>query len=321
MCWGNSKKGMLVKGTKHIENLAKAKQVAFDKTGTITTGKMKIEEFNSVGNYTKEELLQDVFLLEKNSNHPIAIAIQQKGKEQNIEGSGEVEQYEEIAGYGIRGKINGKQILFGNTKWLEKNKIKELVEKSANYIIINGKIEGYITFQEEIRKDAQNIVEKLKQVGIKETVILTGDTLENANKIAQILGISKVFASLLPKQKLEKVRELKQNAKILFVGDGINDSPVLAEADFGIAMKEAADIAEIAADGILLTNHIGILPSTIAIAKKTMRIVKENILFSLVAKVFVLILGLLGIAPVWLAVIADTGVSLLTVLNSIRILA
>lgn len=315
-----SKKGMVVKGTKHIENLAQAKQIAFDKTGTLTTGKMKIDEFVVTGRYTKEELLKYVYSLEKNSNHPISTAIQEQAKKEKLEVSEQVEQYEEIAGYGVSGKIKQKEILFGNSKLLEKNHLQTPVEKQANYIIIDGKVEGYITFKEEIRENITSMIAKLKKNKIENITMLTGDNIENANKIASKIGIPKVLASLLPKQKQEAVKKLKKKGKVIFVGDGINDSPVLAEADFGIAMKGAAEMAEVAADGIFISNRLEELPNILSIAKKTIRIIKENILFSLMIKIVVLTLGFVGIAPIWLAVVADTGVSLLTVLNSIRIL-
>lgn len=314
-----SKKGMLIKGTKHIEALSNAKYIAFDKTGTITTGKMQIDKLVSKGKYEEEELLKYMYALEKNSNHPISTAIKQKVENAQLKVEYTVENYKEIAGYGISGKIQGKEILFGNAKFLEEQAIKE-EQKNANYIIIDGVVEGYITFKEEIRKDIENISNELKKLDVKELIMLTGDNLENANKIASKVGIKKVFASLLPKQKLEKVKELKENGKVIFIGDGINDSPVLAEADFGISMGEAAEIASSTADGILISNNISSLPRIIQTAKKSMRIIKFNIAFSLIVKVIVLTLGILGIAPVWLAIVADTGVSLLTVLNSVRIL-
>lgn len=313
-----SKKGMLIKGTKHIEDLSNAKYIAFDKTGTITTGKMQIDKLVSTGKYEEEELLKYMYVLEKNSNHPISTAIKQKVENDKTKAEYTVENYKEIAGSGISGKIEGKQILFGNTKFLQEQGIKE-EKKNANYIIIDGVVEGYVTFKEEIRKGIENISNELKELGIKELIMLTGDNLENTNKIASKVGINKVFASLLPKQKLEKVKELKENGKVIFVGDGINDSPVLAEADFGISMGEGTEIASNSADGILISNNISALPKIIKTAKKSMRIIKFNIAFSLIIKVVVLILGILGIAPVWLAIVADTGVSLLTVLNSVRI--
>lgn len=313
-----SKKGMIIKGTKHIEDLSKVKYVAMDKTGTITTGKMQIDKLVTKGKYTENELLKYMYALEKNSNHPISTAIKQKVENDKLKVEYTVEEYKEIPGYGISARVEGKEILFGNDKFLEKYKIKEK-QKNANYIIIDGVVEGYITFKEEIRKDVENISEKLKQLNVNEVIMLTGDNSDNANKIAKQVGITKVFASILPKQKLEKVKELKEKGKILFIGDGINDSPVLAEADFGISMGEGTEIASDSADGILISNNIGMLPNIIKTAKKSMRIIKFNIAFSLIVKAIVLTLGILGIAPVWLAIVADTGVSLLTVINSVRI--
>lgn len=314
-----SKKGMLVKGTKHIEDLSKTKYVAFDKTGTITTGKMKIEKIVSKGNYTEEDLIKYMYCLEKNSNHPISTAIKQIVENKSIKTEYSVENYEEIAGHGITGEINGKKVLFGNKKLLIKNEITEETIENANYLIIDGKLEGYITLEEEIREDAKELVKDLKHINVQKTVMLTGDNGKNAEKIGKQIGIDKVYYSLLPKEKLEKVRELKKDGKVVFVGDGINDSPVLAESDFGISIGEGTEIANNTADGILISNKIGSIPSIIKIAKKSMKIIKFNIAFSLILKAIVLTLGILGYAPVWLAVAADTGVTLLTVLNSMRI--
>ena len=314
-----SKKGMLVKGTKHIEDLSKTKYVAFDKTGTITTGKMKIEKIVSKGNYTEEDLIKYMYCLEKNSNHPISTAIKQIVENKSIKTEYSVENYEEIAGHGITGEINGKKVLFGNKKLLIKNEIAEETIENANYLIIDGKLEGYITLEEEIREDAKELVKDLKHINVQKTVMLTGDNGKNAEKIGKQIGIDKVYYSLLPKEKLEKVRELKKDGKVVFVGDGINDSPVLAESDFGISIGEGTEIANNTADGILISNKIGSIPSIIKIAKKSMKIIKFNIAFSLILKAIVLTLGILGYAPVWLAVAADTGVTLLTVLNSMRI--
>lgn len=288
-----SKKGMIIKGSKHIENLSKAKYVAFDKTGTITTGKMQIDKLNLYGNMQEKQVLQYMYALEKNSNHPISTAIKQKVEGNEIKPEAIVNEYEEITGYGVKGKIQGKEVLFGNLKMLEKMNIKEEINKNANYLIIDGKLEASITFKEEIRESSFGISEKLNKVGVSKTVILTGDNEESANKIGNKVGITKVFASLLPKQKLEKVRELKQNGKVIFVGDGINDSPVLAESDFGIAMENATQIAESSADALLISNNIGTLPNIIEIAKKSIRIIKFNIVFSLTVKAIVLTLGVI----------------------------
>lgn len=288
-----SKKGMIIKGSKHIENLSNAKYVAFDKTGTITTGKMQIDKLNLVGDMQEIEALEYMYAIEKNSNHPISTAIKQKVESEGIKPETMVDEYEEIAGYGIKGKIEGKEVLFGNAKLLEQNDIREEIIKNANYLIVDGKLQASITFKEEIRENSLGISEKLSKVGIRETVMLTGDNEESANKIASKVGINKVFASLLPKQKLEQVRKLKEGGKVIFIGDGINDSPVLAESNFGIAMKDASEIAESSADALLISNNIGILPNIIKIAKKSMRIIKFNIVFSLIVKAIVLTLGVI----------------------------
>lgn len=293
-CIGNvSKKGMIIKGSKHIENLSKAKYVAFDKTGTITTGKMQIDELNLSGNMQETQVLQYMYALEKNSNRPISTGVKQKVENEGLETEIIVDEYEEIAGHGIKGKIEGKEVLFGNIKLLEKSNIKEEKNKNANYLIVDGKVEASITFKEEIRESSFGIAEKLNKVGIDETIILTGDNEESANKIGSKVGINKIFANLLPKQKLEKVSKLKENGKVIFIGDGINDSPVLAESDFGIAMGSASEIAESSADALLISNNIGSLPNIIKTAKKIMRIIKFNIAFSLIVKAIVLTLGVI----------------------------
>lgn len=315
-----SKKGMLIKGTKHIESLASAKYVAFDKTGTITTGKMEIEKIVSVSNFKEQELLEYMYALEKNSNHPISTAIAKKVEIDKVKTNIIVDNYEEIAGHGIYAKINEKDIIFGNKKLLNKYNIKlENVEEDANYLVIEDKLVGYITLKEEIREDTKKIKEKFKKVNIKDIIMLTGDNGKNANKIAEEVGITKVFSSLLPKDKLDKVKELKNDGNVIFVGDGINDTPVLAEANFGISIGEGTEIANNTADGILISNNIGSIPEIISIAKKCMNIIKFNITFSLAMKLIVLLLGIIGIAPIWLAIIADTGVTLLTIINSVRI--
>ena len=316
-----SKKGMLIKGTKHIEELAKAEYIALDKTGTITTGRMEIEKMVVEKNTDERQMLIYMYNLEKNSNHPISTAIIKEVEKKDAKINKQVENYEEILGHGLYGKIEGKDILFGNEKLLNKYDVthNELV-KNANYLVVDGEIQGYITLKEEIRDDIKDINSKMKKGGIKEIVMLTGDNKKSAEKISKEIGINNVYAELLPKQKMEKVKELKNKGKVIFIGDGINDSPVLATSNFGIAMGEGTEIASSTADGILISNKISAIPETKKIAKKTMKIVKFNVIFSLIIKVIVLTLGAIGIAPIWLAIVADTGVSLITVLNSIRIL-
>lgn len=313
-----SKKGMIIKGTKHIENLAKTDILAFDKTGTLTTGKMVIDELKAT-KIDENKMLEYIYSIESLSNHPIATVVTSYKKDVN---KLEVKDYKEYSGHGLYGIIEGKEILFGNKKLLEKYKVntKDYVQNTIT-LAVDKEIVGYITLKEELRDNVENILTDLKDVGIKDVAILTGDNKKAAMNIADKLNISRVYAELLPQEKLNKVRELQsEKNKVTFLGDGINDSPVIATADFGMSMGTGSEIANNTADGILISNDIGMLPKIIKISKKTMRIVKFNITFSLLAKLVVLVVGLFGTAPIWLAVLADTGVTLLTVLNALRIL-
>lgn len=351
-----SKKGLLIKGTKHIEDLAKAQVLALDKTGTITTGKMKVQEFVLINNSkatenneiqsksekitNKEKILQYAYSLEANSNHPISNAIIEYAKENKTDKL-EVEGQKEIAGCGIYGKIEGKEVVVGNKKMLDKYKIsvdseienlkqnhedsnengkqKNAVPENAILIAVENDLVAYITLSEKIREGFKETLSKLYETGIKKVVMLTGDSKTNAEKIAKACGEIEYRAKLMPENKVEEINKLKEEGKVIFIGDGINDSPVLATSDFSIAMGEGTDIASTTADSILISNNISSLPQIIKVARKTIRIVNENITISLLTKLIVLILGILGIAPVWLAVAADTGITLITVINSIRI--
>lgn len=320
-----SKKGLLIKGTKHIEDLAKAKVLALDKTGTITTGKMKVKEFNLLQNkkdsneLDKQKILQYAYSLETNSNHPISNAIIELAKQNDIKPL-EVEKQKEIAGCGIYGKIDGKDVIIGNKKMLDKYHITfEKIPENAILIAVDRKIVAHIILEENIREGFKETLSKLYDIGIKKVVMLTGDSNDEAKKIAKECGKIDYKAKLMPEGKVEEINKLKKSGRVIFIGDGINDSPVLATSDFGIAMGEGTDIAETTADSILISNNVSSLPQIIKVARKTLRIVNENIIISLLAKLVVLALGLLGIAPIWLAVAADTGITLLTVINSIRI--
>ena len=320
-----SKKGLLIKGTKHIEDLAKAKVLALDKTGTITTGKMKVQEFKLMekieesNRLDKEKILQYAYSLEINSNHPISNAIIEYAKEKDLT-TLEVEGQKEIAGCGIYGKIEGKDVIIGNNKMLEKYNIEfEKIQENAIIVAVDRKIAAHFILEENIREGFKETLSKLYNIGIKKVVMLTGDSQKEAEKIAKECGRIDYKAKLMPDGKVEEINKLKKLGKVIFIGDGINDSPVLATSDFGIAMGEGTDIAETTADSILISNNISRLPQIIKTARKTLRIVNENIIISLLAKLIVLILGVIGIAPVWLAVAADTGITLLTVINSIRI--
>lgn len=311
-----SKKGMIIKGTKHIENLSKVTAICFDKTGTLTTGKMKIKEIVTLGNYNEQEILEYMYNLERLSNHPISSAIMEMSK--NIKNK-DVFEYKEIAGHGIYGIINSKEVLFGNKKLLDKYKVEyKNLEEGAIFLAIDKNIEGYIILSEELRDD--QILQGFKNVNIKRLVMLTGDNKKEAEDVANRMGMTEVYSELLPQDKLNKLKEIKkEKQKVIFIGDGINDSPVLASADFGIAMGEGTEIASNTADGILLSNNISSLPGMIKISRKSMRIVKFNIVFSILIKIIVVFLGIIGFAPIWLAVLADTGVTFFTVLNSMRI--
>ena len=316
-----SKKGLLIKGTKHIEDLAKAKILALDKTGTITTGKMKVEELKVLDKtLNKEKLLQYAYSLESNSNHPVSTAIIEYASEFNLKKL-EVENQKEIAGCGIYGEMEEKQVIIGNKKMLDKYQIEvdNKIPENAILIAVNNKISAYITLNERIREGVKETITKLYETGIKKVVMLTGDSKTNAEKIAKACGKIEYRAKLMPENKVEEINKLKEEGKVIFIGDGINDSPVLATSDFSIAMGEGTDIASTTADSILISNNISSLPQIIKVARKTIRIVNENITISLLTKLIVLILGILGIAPVWLAVAADTGITLITVINSIRI--
>lgn len=313
-----SKKGMIIKGTKHIENLASASVVAFDKTGTLTTGNMKIEEIKAFEPYNQNTILSYVYSLELLSNHPIGTAI--KNYDKQIEEK-QVEDYKEIAGHGLYGKIEEKEILFGNSKLLEQYNIvkNEDIPQNAIIIVVDKQIAGFITLVEEVRKEVKGLVASLKITGIKKIMMLTGDNEKSAKNIGDKLKLDEVKASLLPQDKLAVIEELKKEGqKVIFVGDGINDSPVLASSNFGIAMGAGTNIASITADGILISNNLSSLPSIIKTAKRAMQVVKFNIVFSLIVKLIVLILGAIGIAPIWLAILADTGVTFLTVVNAVK---
>lgn len=322
-CLGSaSRKGMFIKGTKHIEDLSKARMIAFDKTGTLTTGKMKVDKIEILEGNT-EEVLNTIYSLERNSNHPIAKSVIQKIEEENGKEKikcKDVENYQEIPGCGICGNIEEKFVLLGNKKLLNTYQVpNDNLEENKNYIAVDKKVVGSISVKEEVRADIEVLEKELQSLGIKKIAILTGDNRESAEKIGKELHIQEIYASLLPQEKLEKIEELKKQGKTIFVGDGINDSPVLASADFSISMGEGTEIASDTADSILISNDLKAISQSIKISKKTMKIMKTNITFSLLIKIIVLILGITGVAPIWLAVFADVGVTLLTVLNAMRI--
>lgn len=286
-CVGScSKKGMLIKGTKHIESLANANLIAFDKTGTLTTGKMKIDTIEIYGEYSQKQILKVIASLEQYSIHPIANAIFEHIDE-NKDKLYEVQKYKEITGYGLFGIIEGKEVVFGNEKMLELYRINGKIEEGKNYLAVGGKIIGAITLKEDISRENKMAVYGLDL----QKIILTGDSRPQAEKIAREYGITDVYSSLLPAQKQEIIQDLRKKGNIvIFIGDGLNDAPVIAEADFGISMGVGTEMAHTSSDAILINNKISALPYIIELSKKTMRIVKTNIIFSLTVKAIVLIL-------------------------------
>lgn len=322
---GASKKGILIKGSNYLEALSHARYAVFDKTGTITKGVFEIQKINPV-DISEEELIRVAAHGEKFSNHPVALSIKKRYKGKYDESK--VEGLEEISGKGIKAKIFYNDTLIGNAKLLEENNIKfEKVDDPGTiiYVAINGIYNGYILIADKVKDDSKKAIEELKKAKIERTYILTGDERKIAEKIAKEVNVDICKSELLPDQKLENLEEIlkerKGKEKVIFVGDGVNDSPCLARADIGIAMGGiGADAAIEAADVVIMTDELTKIAQAIKISKKTMKIVKQNIVFALVVKVLVLILGALGIANMWLAVFADVGVSMLAILNSMKTL-
>ena len=320
-----SKIGVLVKGGNYLEALKESEIIVFDKTGTLTKGVFKVTSINAK-NISKYELLEITALCEANSNHPIAVSIAEAyGKKIN---KNEIESYKEVAGHGVEAIIRGKNVLLGNSKLMIKNNIfydKVNTIGTIVHIAINSEYKGNIIISDEIKENVKEAIVELKNAGIKKTVMLTGDSKEVAEKVANDIGIDEVYSELLPSDKVNKLEEVLNkkvgNGKVLFVGDGINDAPVLARADIGIAMGGVGSDAAIeAADVVLMKDKIESISDAIRISRKTNKILWQNIIFSLFIKVVVMILVVAGLTNMWAAVFADVGVTLLAVLNSMRII-
>lgn len=322
---GASKIGVLIKGSNYLEALSKTEIVVFDKTGTLTQGVFEVQKIETIET-SKEELIKLTAHAESYSNHPIAISVKKAyGKEIN---NNIIEKIEEISGMGITAKIDGKDILVGNDKLMKE---KEINYTKCNeigtilYIAIQNKYAGYIVIADKIKQDSKKTIEELKKNNIKKTIMLTGDKKEVGEIVAKQLGIDAVYTELLPNEKVEKMEKLLQEktttGKLAFVGDGINDAPVLALSDIGIAMGGlGTDAAIEASDIVIMTDEPLKIVDAIKISKKTMRIVKQNIVFAISIKVAVLILSAFGLSTMWEAVFADVGVSVIAILNSLRAL-
>ncbi len=313
-----SKQGVLLKGTKFIEPLAKAKTVVCDKTGTITTGELQVSHVEQFS--TSYDMKAVTALAEQYSTHPVAQAICRafgKGDE-----TAEVKNVEEFAGKGVSLLMNGKKVLCGSARLMKENGISmENVMEANVYTAVDGELLGCVMLSDVPRADAAATMKQLKALGVERTVMLTGDSVISASVVKEQVGMDEMHCGLLPQDKSRLMKELKQNGKTtVFVGDGINDAPVLAAADIGFAMGLGTDAAIESADAVLMSDNLSALPKVVETARQTVSIVKTNIVFILVSKAAVLLLGLLGIAPMWLAVVADVGVSILCVLNAVRIL-
>ena len=322
---GASKMGVLVKGSNYLEALSNAETMVFDKTGTLTEGVFEVQNVEPIG-ISKEKLLKVAAYAEYYSNHPISKSIK-KAYNKEIDEK-EIIDSQEISGKGIEAKIGNQDVLAGNEKLMNEKGIaytKCTHVGSVVYLAIDGKYVGHIVIADKIKEDAKRTIDELKKNSIKQTVMLTGDRKNIGEAVAKEIGIDKVYAELLPDGKVEKVEELLKTkspkGKLAFVGDGINDAPVLAMADIGIAMGGlGADSAIEAADIVIMTDQPSKIISAMKLSKKTMRIVKENIIFAIAVKVLVLILTAVGLSSMWQAVFADVGVSIIAILNALRAL-
>lgn len=318
-----SKRGILFKGGVAIEAMQGVKTVVMDKTGTITEGNFVVQK--CVANeMEEEELLRLAAVCEKNSTHPIGTSILLAAEERKVSVP-DPERITEISGKGIEAVLDGRQILCGNQKLMEQYQVDLTNGPKGSYgtevlVAVDGEFAGFLVISDTIKKDAVSAVQELKRQKIR-TAMLTGDAKESAEAVAEQTGIDEVHARLLPEEKLGELTKIReQNGSVMFVGDGINDAPVLAGADVGAAMGSGADAAIEAADVVFMTSSMEAIPASLEIARSTNRIAKQNVLFALAIKVVVMVLGLAGFADMWLAVFADTGVAMLCVLNSIRIL-
>lgn len=322
---GASKKGVLVKGSNYLEALAETEIVVFDKTGTLTKGVFNVQEIHPEG-VSKEELLELTAHAESYSNHPISLSLK-RAYSKEIDNR-RISDVEEISGHGVIATVDGKKVMVGNIKLMKMMDIPyfkgELIGTIV-HVAVNNKYIGYIVIADEVKEDSAQAIKELKAANIKQTVMLTGDNKSIGSKVAKELGLDKVYAELLPADKVEKLEELfsqkSKKGKLAFVGDGINDAPVLARADIGIAMGGlGSDAAIEAADVVIMTDEPSKIATTMKISKKTLKIAHQNIVFAIGIKIIVLILSAFGITTMWAAIFADVGVTIIAVLNAFRAL-
>lgn len=323
---GASKIGVLIKGSNYLEQLANTEIIVFDKTGTLTKGVFEVQKVKAI-DVSEEELLKLAAYSENYSNHPIALSVK-KAYNKAID-ERQIIEIQELPGLGIVSKIGEQNVLIGNEKLMNEKKIDFTKCNDIGtvlYVAIEGKYVGYILISDKIKDDSIKAIKNLKKNNIKQIVMLTGDRKHVGENVAKKLGLDKVYSELLPVEKVRKVEKLlkekSENGKLIFVGDGINDAPVLSISDIGIAMGGVGSDAAIeAADIVLMTDEPSKIVSAINLSKKTMKIVKENIIFAISVKILVLILSALGLTTMWGAVFADVGVSIIAIINSLRILS
>jgi Cd2+/Zn2+-exporting ATPase len=327
-----SKNGILVKGSNYLELMAQLGMVVSDKTGTLTRGNFRVTRVEAADGVSSEEVLEAAALAEGMSTHPIANSIREAlgtGEKEMVSTKG-VTESENLTGRGIRAAVNGHTILVGNEKLMQEEEIAhQAVKDDASTVVCvarDGVYLGTIVIQDEIKPEAAQAISVMKNEGVQSVVMLTGDRKSVGEAVGRTLGVDRVYSELLPQDKVLRMEQLLQSEneagrKVAFLGDGINDAPVLTRADVGIAMGAmGSDAAIEAADIVIMDDDLNKIPATIQIARKTVAISKEDIVFALIVKILILILGAIGIANMWAAVFSDVGVAVLCILNSMRLL-
>lgn len=316
-----SKKGILAKGTIYLDELTNIDEIYMDKTGTLTDGKFSVSSINSTSDYTEDEILEYIALAEYKSNHVIARSIIEK-YQKHIDES-RITEHEEMSGYGIKAIIDSKQVICGNNKIIEQNNIKYEKNTSIGTIVhlaVDGEYKGFVILSDTVKSGSKKLVQCLHKNGISQVIMLTGDRENAAKQVGKEIGMNKVYYELLPQDKVRIIDEAKQKGKnVAFIGDGINDSPVIASANVGIAMGKGSDIAVETADVVFMTDEPDKIIEAINISKKTKMIVNENIIIIILAKILFLTLSVFGMTNMWIAVFADVGVAIIAIFNSLRI--
>jgi len=324
-----SREGILVKGANFLDVLADVGTIVFDKTGTLTEGTFTVSSIHPHNGHSETEVLEAAAAVETASPHPIAASILAASGQAGDGEPGTLEDYEEVSGYGVRGRTNGRAVLAGNDRFMHLTDVPHDtavcdVPGTVVHVAVDGVYHGYIVISDRVKAGAEQAIAELRQLGVSRLHILSGDDSSAVEQVRARLGLDQAWAELLPGDKLARMEELVASGRrqrVAYVGDGINDTPVLTRADAGIAMGAlGSDAAIEAADVVIMDDDLTRLPAALQIARRTRRVVRQNIIFSLVVKTGFMLLGAVGLASVWMAVFADVGVSLLAVLNSVRVL-